>query len=53
MALSMIRKIIYSGIWIAYFKSSERVEQTFVVPYPADNYSYEETEEEKKANLIA
>lgn len=52
-ALSMIRKIIYSGIWIAYFKSSERVEQTFVVPYPAHNYSYEETEEEKKANLIA
>lgn len=37
---NMVRRCIFSGIWIAYFKSSERVEQTFIVPFPHSNYSY-------------
>lgn len=38
----LLRTIIVAVIWISYFKKSTRVEQTFIVPYPPDNYSYEE-----------
>ena len=39
---SILRSIIVGGIWISYFKRSTRVEQTFIVPYPHHNYSFEE-----------
>ncbi|HTK19175.1 MAG TPA: DUF3857 domain-containing protein [Mucilaginibacter sp.] len=42
--LPMVRAIIFAGVWISYFKRSIRVEQTFIVPYPAHNYSFEEHE---------
>jgi hypothetical protein len=38
---AIVRSIIFAGIWISYFKKSTRVEETFIVPYPRDNYSYE------------
>jgi transglutaminase-like putative cysteine protease len=40
----VIRAVIASAIWIPYFMRSERVAQTFIVPYPASNYRYEEME---------
>jgi len=45
--VSLIRSVIVSGIWISYFKRSVRVEQTFIVPYPVHNYSYEEHENQQ------
>nr|WP_294792776.1 DUF3857 domain-containing protein [uncultured Mucilaginibacter sp.] len=39
---SVIRSIIAAAIWIPYFKMSSRVRETFIVPYPHGNYSYEE-----------
>jgi Domain of Unknown Function with PDB structure (DUF3857)/Protein of unknown function (DUF2569)/Transglutaminase-like superfamily len=39
---AMIRSIIIAAIWVPYFRMSTRVEQTFIVPYPADNFSYED-----------
>jgi hypothetical protein len=41
---AIIRAIITAAVWIPYFKISSRVEQTFIVPYPATNYRYEEME---------
>lgn len=43
-AESMFRTIVFGAIWISYFKKSQRVEQTFIVPYPANNYSYQDPE---------
>jgi len=43
-SLAMLKSIIYAAIWIPYFRKSVRVEQTFIVPYPHNNYSYEENE---------
>ncbi|WP_439697599.1 DUF3857 domain-containing protein [Mucilaginibacter sp. AW1-7] len=37
----LIRACVVSAIWIPYFKRSTRVEDTFIVPYPPYNYSYE------------
>jgi len=37
----LTRACIVSAIWIPYFKRSTRVEDTFIVPYPPYNYSYE------------
>ncbi|WP_166727754.1 DUF3857 domain-containing protein [Mucilaginibacter gilvus] len=48
----MARTIIFSGIWIAYFKRSQRVEQTFIVPYPHSNYSYEVAESATEPTTI-
>jgi transglutaminase-like putative cysteine protease len=39
---AILRAIIGAVIWISYFKKSTRVERTFIVPYPAHNYSYEQ-----------
>ena len=39
---AIIRSIIIAVVWIPYFKYSARVQQTFIVPYPAHNFSYEE-----------
>jgi transglutaminase-like putative cysteine protease len=38
----IIRAIIAAAIWVPYFKISTRVRETFIVPYPHSNYSYEE-----------
>lgn len=40
-AQSLLRAVIIAAIWIPYFKRSTRVEQTFIVPYPHHNFSYE------------
>ncbi len=37
----VLRSILVAAIWIPYFQRSTRVEQTFIVPYPASNFSYE------------
>ena len=41
---AIVRAIIVSAIWIPYFLKSTRVEETFIVPYPENNYSFEEKE---------
>lgn len=41
---AILRAIIVAAVWIPYFHRSERVHNTFIVPYPANNYSYEELE---------
>jgi transglutaminase-like putative cysteine protease len=38
----VIRMCIVCAIWIPYFLRSERVAQTFIVPFPSTNYRYEE-----------
>jgi transglutaminase-like putative cysteine protease len=39
---ALFRALLIAGIWVSYFKRSTRVEETFIVPYPPDNYSHEE-----------
>lgn len=41
-ATGITRAILAAFVWIPYFRRSSRVEETFIVPYPADNYRYEE-----------
>jgi transglutaminase-like putative cysteine protease len=41
---AITRTLIIACIWIPYFLRSERVAHTFIVPYPATNYRYEEME---------
>lgn len=36
-----VRSFVVAVIWISYFKKSTRVAETFIVPYPPYNYSYE------------
>lgn len=50
---ALIYSIIMAFIWITYFKKSIRVEDTFIVPYPHYNYSYEgpETQVEETKTL--
>ncbi|QKJ30169.1 DUF3857 domain-containing protein [Mucilaginibacter mali] len=38
---AMVRSIIAAAIWIPYFRRSERVHETFIVPHPPYNFSYE------------
>jgi transglutaminase-like putative cysteine protease len=37
----LLRSIVTAAIWIPYFKKSSRVQETFIVPHPPYNYSYE------------
>ncbi|MES2808554.1 MAG: DUF3857 domain-containing protein [Bacteroidota bacterium] len=39
--IALLKTIIASAIWIPYFLRSERVANTFIVPYPANNYRYD------------
>ncbi len=41
-ASAVLRSIVVCVIWIPYFKMSWRVKQTFIIPYPANNYRYED-----------
>ncbi|MCJ8210799.1 DUF3857 domain-containing protein [Mucilaginibacter sp. RS28] len=38
---AIIRSVLTAAIWIPYFMRSVRVEETFIVPYPPTNFSYE------------
>jgi hypothetical protein len=38
---AIISSIIGGAIWIPYFIKSTRVKETFIVPYPSHNYTYE------------
>lgn len=38
---AMVRSILAAAIWIPYFHRSERVQETFIVPHPPYNFSYE------------
>ncbi|MEO3403562.1 DUF3857 domain-containing protein [Mucilaginibacter sp. CAU 1740] len=37
----LVRSVIIAAIWIPYFRKSSRVHETFIVPHPPYNYSYE------------
>jgi transglutaminase-like putative cysteine protease len=41
---SLMRSIVIAAIWIPYFKRSTRVKETFIVPHPPYNFSYEKPE---------
>jgi len=47
---AILRAIVVAAVWIPYFHRSGRVHHTFIVPYPADNYSYEQPDEQVEAN---
>lgn len=40
-AMTIGRTLLTAAICITYFRRSSRVEQTFIVPYPAHNFSYQ------------
>lgn len=39
---NIIRAVVWAAIWVPYFRISNRARETFIVPYPHGNYSYEE-----------
>ncbi|MDR6943482.1 DUF3857 domain-containing protein [Mucilaginibacter pocheonensis] len=41
---ALVYALAMAAIWIPYFKRSDRVENTFIVPYPHYNYSFEAPE---------
>jgi hypothetical protein len=49
---AILRSFITAAIWITYFLKSTRVQETFIVPYPSYNYSYESTPEETNENPV-
>lgn len=48
---ALTRAIIGGLIWIPYFRRSTRVQETFIVPYPASNFSYETAETTATADV--
>lgn len=40
---ALVRSILSAAIWIPYFRRSERVQETFIVPHPPYNFSYEKS----------
>jgi transglutaminase-like putative cysteine protease len=38
---TIVLSIIIAAIWISYLKRSARARETFIVPYPADNFVFE------------
>lgn len=47
---ALISSVIAGAIWIPYFLKSTRVKETFIVPYPSYNYSYEKHRQEELPN---
>nr|WP_067062881.1 DUF3857 domain-containing protein [Mucilaginibacter sp. L294] len=39
--VTIMRSIIGAAIWIPYFIKSTRVQKTFIMPYPANNYAFD------------
>jgi hypothetical protein len=38
---TILRSIIGAAIWIPYFIKSTRVQKTFIIPYPTNNYEFD------------
>jgi len=38
---AVIQSLVLAAIWVPYFLRSSRVQETFIVPYPSYNYTYE------------
>ncbi|NVM63170.1 hypothetical protein FHW88_001446 [Mucilaginibacter sp. SG538B] len=47
----LLRSAVMAAIWIPYFKKSSRVQETFIVPHPSYNYSYEGPGLQRKRHL--
>jgi hypothetical protein len=48
---ALISSVIAGAIWIPYFLKSTRVKETFIVPYPSYNYSYEKHKREELPSI--
>ncbi|RYY36831.1 MAG: DUF3857 domain-containing protein [Sphingobacteriaceae bacterium] len=46
---SFVKSVIIGGIWLLYFARSTRVKETFIMPYPLNNYTIEPYPESEPA----